>query len=63
MNFVGLRQGDNAPALSGPLGLGLINKLANDPDPNYGYPLILDSWYDADGNPQGNAADFLNELY
>ncbi|NOZ52220.1 MAG: hypothetical protein GXP08_03590 [Gammaproteobacteria bacterium] len=40
--------------LSGPLGAQLIQKLA---DPNTG--LILDSWIDADGDPQGNAAQFI----
>ena len=40
--------------LSGPLGAQLIQKLA---DPNTG--LILDSWIDADGAPQGDAAQFI----
>ncbi|MCI0504628.1 MAG: Ig-like domain-containing protein [Gammaproteobacteria bacterium] len=40
--------------MSGPLGGVYIQKLA---DPNTG--LILDSWLDANGNPQGNAANFL----
>ena len=40
--------------MSGPLGGQYIQKLA---DPNAG--LILDSWLDADGNPQGNAGNFL----
>jgi hypothetical protein len=40
--------------LSGPLGAQLIQKLT---DPNVG--VVLDSWFDADGQPQGNAADFI----
>ena len=40
--------------MSGPLGGTYIQKLA---DPNVG--LILDSWLDADGNPQGGAANFV----
>jgi hypothetical protein len=41
--------------LSGPLGAQLIEKLAN---PNVG--VVLDSWLDADAQPRGDAADFLN---
>jgi hypothetical protein len=40
--------------LSGPLGAQLIQKLT---DPNVG--VVLDSWIDANGAPQGNAADFV----
>ena len=40
--------------LSGPLGGLYLQKLA---DPNTG--LILDSWIDADGNAQGDAANFI----
>jgi hypothetical protein len=40
--------------MSGPLNRQLIEKLS---DPNQG--LILDSWLDANGNAQGNAADFI----
>lgn len=40
--------------MSGPLGGLYIQKLA---DPNVG--LILDSWIDANGNAQGNAANFI----
>jgi len=40
--------------LSGPLGAQLIQKLT---DPNIG--VVLDSWIDANGAPQGNAADFV----
>jgi predicted metal-binding protein len=47
------RIGSLTPDLAGPLGGPMLQKLA---DPNNG--LILDSWFDADGNPQGNAADF-----
>jgi hypothetical protein len=48
------RQGALYQNLAGPLGGPLLQKLA---DPNTG--LILDSWIDADGAPQGNAADLL----
>jgi len=41
--------------LSGPLGAQLIEKLA---DPNVG--VVLDSWLDADAQPRGDAANFLN---
>ena len=40
--------------LSGPLGAQLIEKLAN---PNVG--VVLDSWLDANGQLQGNTADFF----
>ena len=52
------RRGARSQYLSGTLGTDLLEKLA-DPDPNVG--LHLDSWLDADGNAQGNAADFLNQ--
>jgi hypothetical protein len=51
------RAGALVPGLAGPLGGPLLNKLAN-PDPAQG-GLILDSWIDADGAAQGNAADFI----
>jgi hypothetical protein len=41
--------------LSGPLGAQLIEKLSN---PNIG--IILDSWLDADAQPRGEAANYLN---
>jgi hypothetical protein len=40
--------------VSGPLGANLIQLLA---DPAVGR--VLDSWVDANGAPQGNAADFV----
>jgi len=49
-----LRGGALNQNLSGPLGAPLIQKLT---DPNQG--LILDSWLDANGNAQGNAANFI----
>lgn len=51
---VELRTGAIDPGLSGPIGSLLLQKLAN---PNGG--LVLDSWVDANGNAQGNAANFI----
>jgi len=48
------RGGSLNPGLSGPLGAQLIRKLT---DPVNG--IVLDSWIDADGQAQGNAADFI----
>ncbi len=48
------RRGASNPLVAGPLGSNFLQKLA---DPNTGR--ILDSWLDADGNPQGNAVDFV----
>ena len=48
------RGGSLNPNLAGPLGSLLIQKLT---DPNQG--VVLDSWIDADGQPQGHAGDFL----
>ena len=42
--------------MAGPLGGRVIQKLT---DPVTGK--VLDSWLDADGNPQGNAAAFLQQ--
>ena len=36
--------------MAGPLGLRLVRRLT---DPDFG--IVLDSWLDADGLPQGNA--------
>jgi len=47
-------RGSNGPGLSGPLNAQLLTKLA---DPNAG--LVLDSWIDANGAAQGNAANFV----
>jgi hypothetical protein len=47
----GLRDGAQNPALAGPLGATLIRKLA---DPVNG--IVLDSWLDANGASQGDAA-------
>jgi len=52
--FTQLRDGALHPNLAGPLGASMITKLA---DPNFG--VILDSWIDADGAAQGDAADYL----
>ena len=49
-----LRGGALNQNLSGPLGAQVIQKLT---DPNQG--VILDSWLDANGNAQGNAANFI----
>jgi hypothetical protein len=51
---VPLRAGGQEPTLSGPMGGELLFKLA---DPNT--TLILDSWIDANGAPQGDAANFV----
>jgi len=45
------RDGAQNPNLAGPLGKTLIEKLT---DPNTG--IVLDSWFDADGQPHGAAA-------
>ena len=50
----GLRDGATDPELAGPLGATLIGRLT---DPATG--IVLDSWLDADGTPQGDAAGFL----
>jgi hypothetical protein len=48
------RQGSLDPALAGPLGVNILYKLA---DPNQG--VVLDSWIDANGNAQGDAANYI----
>jgi len=50
-----LRDGCADPELAGPLGMTLVRKLS---DPTTG--IVLDSWIDANGAPQGNTAGFLN---
>jgi hypothetical protein len=50
----GLRDGADDPEMAGPLGARLI-RLLSDPDNG----LVLDSWFDANGATQGNAAGFL----
>lgn len=52
-----LRQGSLNPLMAGTLGAGIINKLVN-PDVNQGGK-VLDSWIDANGAAQGNAANFI----
>ncbi len=52
--FTRLRSGALQPSISGPLGATMLSKLA---DPNVA--VILDSWIDSDGAPQGDAANFL----
>lgn len=49
-----LRVGARNPAMSGPLGVDIIQKLT---DPDVG--VVLDSWLDADGQPQGDAANYV----
>jgi hypothetical protein len=51
------RQGALNPLMSGTLGAGIINKMVN-PDINQGGK-VLDSWIDANGAAQGNAANFI----
>ncbi len=48
------RDGALNPNLAGPLGASLIRRLA---DPNTG--IVLDSWIDADGQPRGDAGNFI----
>jgi len=50
----GLRDGALDTSLAGPLGAALIRRLT---DPSTG--IVLDSWFDANGQPQGDAASFL----
>ncbi|MEO0651223.1 MAG: hypothetical protein AAFZ65_11155, partial [Planctomycetota bacterium] len=50
-----LRDGASDQNMSGPLGFTLLRLLA---DPTNG--LVLDSWYDADGQPQGDAGTVVN---
>lgn len=52
--FAQLRAGSLNPEVAGPYGANLLQKLT---DPNTG--LILDSWLDANGAAQGNAANFI----
>lgn len=47
------RVGASNPEMAGPLDAQRLQKLAND--------LVLDSWIDADGNAQGNAANFIQQ--
>lgn len=49
-----LRRGANNPEMNGPLGRDIIERLT---DPEMG--IILDSWIDANGALQGNAANFV----
>ncbi len=49
-----LRDGATDPNLAGPLGATLIRRLT---DPATG--IVLDSWIDANGQPQGNASSFI----
>jgi hypothetical protein len=51
---VNLRDGSLYPEMEGPLGAKLTRKLT---DPNLG--VVLDSWFDADGQAQGNANNFV----
>ena len=52
----GLRTGSLNSGMAGPLGVEIIQLLT---DPDNG--LVLDSWLDADGNPQGNANNYVND--
>jgi len=49
-----LRSGSSDDTMAGPLGAELIRRLT---DPLTG--IVLDSWYDADGVPRGQAGDFV----
>jgi hypothetical protein len=49
-----LRDGASDPTMSGPLGASLI-RLLSDPDNG----LVLDAWFDADGQLRGEAANLL----
>ena len=49
-----LRRGSLNAGTSGPLGVEILQLLT---DPDNG--LVLDSWIDADGQPQGNAAAYV----
>ncbi|HED66381.1 MAG TPA: hypothetical protein ENJ09_12610 [Planctomycetes bacterium] len=51
-----LRAGAANPALSGPLGAGVLQRLT---DPDAG--IILDSWLNSDGTAKGDAATYLNQ--
>ena len=51
----GLRTGAFNPNLAGPLGAEMISRLT---DPASG--IVLDSWLDANGDPHGQAAGFLD---
>jgi hypothetical protein len=50
-----LREGANNPNMAGPLGQRLIRRLTN-PDPLIG--IVLDSWFDANGDLQGDADQY-----
>ena len=46
--------------MAGPLGGQTLYRLMGNPnDANNPYGLVLDAWLDADGEPQGNAADYI----
>lgn len=49
-----LRDGATDPTFAGPLGAALVRRLT---DPATG--IVLDSWLDADGEPRGDAAAYL----
>jgi hypothetical protein len=49
-----LRDGALDPNMAGPLGATLLQKLA---DPDLG--IVLDAWFDADGQPQGDASLYV----
>ena len=57
LEFPTLRDGSLNPAMSGTLGASIINKLTN-PDTATGGK-VLDSYLDADGNAQGDAANYI----
>ena len=50
-----LRDGATDPNMAGPLGATILQMMT---DPTNGR--VLDSWYDADGAPQGDAGNFVN---
>lgn len=59
-NGQNLRDGSLDPAMSGPLGASIINKLTNT-DPSQGGK-VLDSWLDANGSVGGNASQATGNL-
>jgi hypothetical protein len=59
IEFPTLRDGSLESSMAGPLGATIINKLTNLNVQQGGK--VLDSYIDANGNAQGNAANFINQ--
>jgi hypothetical protein len=57
MEFPTLRDGSLNPQMAGTLGANILNKLTNTNVANGGK--VLDSWLDANGNAQGDAANYI----